>query len=45
MAGKLEIENILQRIAQLFGVEDDNVSVEPHILCKKLSDMKLQSES
>ena len=44
VAGKLEIENILQRIAQL-GEEDDNVSVEPHILCKKLSDMKLQSES
>ena len=34
MAGKLEKENILQRIAQLFGVEDD-VSVGQHILCKK----------
>ena len=29
VAGKLEKENILQRIAQLFGVEDDNVSVGP----------------
>ena len=35
VAGKLEKENILQRIAQLFGVENDNVSVGPHILCKK----------
>ena len=35
VAGKLEKENISLRNAQLFGVEDDNVSVGPHILCKK----------
>lgn len=35
VAGKLKEANIEQRIAQLFGVEDDSVSVGPHILCKK----------
>ena len=35
VAGKWEKDNILQRIAQLFGVEDNNVSVGQHILCKK----------
>lgn len=35
VAGKLEKEYILQRIAQLTGVEDDNVSVGQHILCNK----------
>ena len=35
MAGKLKEANIVQRIAELFGVEDDSVSVGPHILCKK----------
>ena len=35
VAGKLEKENISSRIAELFGVEDDNLSVGRHILCKK----------
>ena len=33
VGGKLEKQNILSRIAKLFGAEDDNLSVGPHILC------------
>ena len=32
VAGKLKEANIVQRIAELFGVEDHSVSVRPHIL-------------
>jgi len=35
VAGKLGKENISSRIAELFGVKDDNLSVGQHILCKK----------
>jgi len=35
VADKLGKENISSRIAELFGIEDDNLSVGPHILCKK----------
>ena len=35
VAGKLKEANIVERIAELFGVDDDSVSVGPHILCKK----------
>jgi len=36
VTGKLKEANIVQqRIAELFGVKDDSVSVGPHILYKK----------
>ena len=35
VAGKLKEANIVQRIAELLGVEEDSLLVGPHILCKK----------